>query len=794
MTDAGSTAGLLVAERLLAGLILVASLGPATVASAAEAGRAVAMILDTSGSMTGNDPQRYTVQIAQIVADLLADDDELTVIRMGGSGCFAGVSTQLALRLDPRDRSGFKAALDRLIVYDSDTVFAAPIRTAIAALGTDRRRERMLLIVADSGGLGFCGGVLTSELVELHDSGATIAAVNLGSTSGAFDHNPAFDLTTAALDAPALIEAVAQVYQRFLGAKHVQTGAVSGAIEIEIPFHVRQGFLVVAADGPIPAIEPGAGNPGAKSVDLDHRGGGATRGLDGRTRGYRIVRLEAPRPGVWQFNVPRLADRAGWLLVLDSAVGLRLVSQPTLAQGVATALEVEVFDQVTGRRITDTSSIPGLAVDFELDGRRIALRDDGQDGDRLAGDGILTGTVTIASTGSLDLPVRLKSDLLDRTARFGLEVRKATWALTVTTPSRAVVDQPVVLGLELVPLGDAGALSAPEAIDVLTGGPTIELRDDGRPPDEDAADRRYVGVWQPPVTGVFDLDYLPRGGTPTSGAKASLEVVGRLLFGKAPPIDLGRGGSGSVLEGRIELPRADVGGSHRVAISSDFSAGGSQLEIDLGRGWERLGEVPLIFELRAEGARAWPLRLRVGECPRAPAAGGAVVRLAASGPDGRPLGLDVPVAVTVIEDPWLHCWWPLLALIGAGGVVAVVAYGYLSPSRFPGHLGVVISPEEDLDEGFLHPIRGHRGPSGGFFRDDRIFVVPYRLSSRPHGAVARLRADGSRVLIEPASGSALWRRNLDDAWEQLGPEESPARPGTLYRNELENLFFALRTG
>jgi hypothetical protein len=230
-----------------------------------------------------------------------------------------------------------------------------------------------------------------------------------------------------------------------------------------------------------------------------------------------------------------------------------------------------------------------------------------------------------------------------------------------------------------------------------------------------------------------------------------------------------------------------------LAVSSDFSSEGTTLEIDLGRGWQPLGREPLPLELTAAGARGWPVRLRIGDCPKGLPDGGALVRLAARGPDGHPLGLDVPIAVAVVEDPWLDCWWPLLALVAGAAAVALLAYGYLSPSRFPGHLGVVISPEEDLDEGFLHPIRAQRGSSSGFFRDGRVFVAPYQLSGRPHGAIARLRADTGRVLIQPVAGAALWRRNLDDAWEPLAQEETPARPGTLYRNELENLFFTLRS-
>src|SRR6185436_13802711 len=107
------------------------------------------------------------------------------------------------------------------------------------------------------------------------------AAINLGGASGAFDRNPAFDFTTSALDAQELIGAVALVYQRFLGAKKVQTGRVRDEIRVEIAPFVEEAFLVVAADGPIGGVAQEPGNPAAQAIDLNHRGGGATQGLDG---------------------------------------------------------------------------------------------------------------------------------------------------------------------------------------------------------------------------------------------------------------------------------------------------------------------------------------------------------------------------------------------------------------------------------------------------------------------------------------------------------------------------------
>ncbi|HEX6159211.1 MAG TPA: VWA domain-containing protein, partial [Thermoanaerobaculia bacterium] len=245
--------------RLVGTLVLTAT-------AVHAASRNLAIIVDTSGSMQQNDQKRYTMQLSQVLADLMNAGDELSVIRMPGdffSSCSAGPSSSLVLQLDPRDRAAFKNNLDGLIQFNTGTYFAAPIRTAISLLKRHSAPQRMLLVIADSGGLGSCESTLTRELLELKQSGVAIAAINLGSSGGAFDTNPAFDFTTSALDAQGLIEAVAMVYQRFLGAKQVQTGRVQGEIRVDIAPFVDEAFLVVAADGPISGIQQVPGNPGA---------------------------------------------------------------------------------------------------------------------------------------------------------------------------------------------------------------------------------------------------------------------------------------------------------------------------------------------------------------------------------------------------------------------------------------------------------------------------------------------------------------------------------------------------
>lgn len=762
------------------------------------AGRHLTIIVDTSSSMQESDPRRYTLQLSQVLSDLLDTGDSLTVIRMPlyDKACTDRADPTLARQLDPADRSGFKQELDELLVANTGTYFAAPVRTASADLERHKDKARLLLIIADSGGLGPCQAILTRELLQLRDSGVMIAAINLGG-AGAFDTNPAFAFTTGAANAEELVTAVAEVYQKFLGAKQVQTGRIQGTIEVEINPLVQEAFLVVVADGPIAGLEAGEGNPAAEQLDLDHRGGGHTLGLDGHRRDYRIVRLQRPVAGRWRFLIPNLSSQAGWMLLQDSALGLRLLSSPKVAQGVATPLEVELYDRGTGQRVTDTSHWPGLEVTLNVEGRTLRLRDDGQEGDRQAGDGILTGSVIFNQTGSRRVPLRLESDVLDRRLEVEFQVAKVDWLLQATVPARVKVSDPVTLSVQAQPNRGAGTPTPLQGIEVTTDGrPLVTLHDDGREGDKQPRDNLFTGVWTPEETGTFKLNLVPVGGGNAQPISVTVEVVGSIRFAPPIPVQFGRTGSNNQVDSRLDLGATEVKGDFPVEISSTYAATGSVLEIDLGQGWVPLDAQPKPLLLRQSGPRTWPLRLRVRDCPAGVAAeAGFSILLTGLDADNRPVRSLIPLAVEIIEDPWLHCWWPVLAL-GIGILLTgIVFYGFWSPSRFPPRLGVVLSPEEEMSEGFFHPIRAQRGSGSGFYRDARIYICQdFRLSGRARGALARLRAAGKQVRLQPTEGAQLLRRTLDDEWEPLPSEEAPVRFGTIYKDQLGVLFFEIRNG
>ena len=779
-------------------LMVLAWLAP----SAWALDRHLTVIIDTSASMQDSDPRRYTVQLTRILADLLDKGDSLTVIRMPRyekRSCADPADLGLARSVeDPAELSSFKQGLDSLLVYDTGTYFAAPIRTAREDLNQHADKPRLLLIIADSGGLGACQEPLTQELLVLRANGVVIAAVNLGAGGkGAFDTNPAFAFTTAARNAEDLIKAVAEVYQKFLGARRVQTGPVQGTIEVNIAALVQEAFVVIAADGPVAGLDEVSGNPGAAHVDLNHGGGGRTLGLDKRSREYRIVRLHRPAPGRWQFQVPGLQAQAGWLLLQDSAIGLRLLSSASVAQGASTRVEMELYDQSTGQRISDPSSWSDLTVNLFSDGQTVRLRDDGQEGDREAGDAVLTGLVTFQQTGNQHVTLQMESDFLDRRLELEFQVSQVDWLLQVTTPARAVVSSPVELSIQVQADKASDQLAPWRRIDVNTNGKLIaSLRDDGAGGDRKARDNVFTGSWTPAEMGTVILEYLPVGRAKVQPISAPVEVVGALRFASPIPVELGRTGSNSQLTGLLDLGATEVKGDFTIELSSTYQAAGSQLEIDLGQGWTPLDAQPKLLRLTESGLRRWPLRLRVGDCPASvsPTVAFSILLVGVSADQPQPRAVT-PLAVEVVADPWLHCWWPILAAAIGAVALGITLYGFWSPSRFPPRLGVVISPEVDMTEGYFHPIRAQRGSGSGFYRDARIYVShDFRLSSKARSGLARLRADGNQVRIQSTAGASLWRQTVEGDWEKQPSAETAARFGDVYKDELGLVFFEIRNG
>ena len=761
--------------------------------------RHVAVVLDTSTSMREevNDRPRLAIQAIKILADLLGPADDLTLAWMPDSpACTEQPDPGRRLDRLARDSDGFKRALDERARYGGPTNFIAPLLTAREALEGTQDRQRLLIVVSDAG-RDTCRSDSSRVLGALRAAGVRTAVVSLGA-KGRPVHSD-YEIRTRAQNPTELLAAIGEIYQRFLGAKAPDSGRLSpGAprIEAEVAPFVDDVFLLVAAEGPVGEIRAEPGNPAADTVEPGYRAG-ETTGLDGLTRGYRILRLRRPAAGTWRFAVTGLSSEAGWYLIQDFSISLRVHLPPTAVQGGETLVTAELIDDRTGQRIQRPGQIPGLTLKAQLDGQEFVFRDDGQVGDQAAEDGLMSARIGFRRGGPVALRVQLSSRYLQAEQHGQVEVERAPWGLEVLTPPQTIVGASTQVGVRLKRGGEPAALPLPERVSArLADGRTLPLRDDGREGDRSAGDGVYGRAWIPERIGDEPIEYRAEGGGQSVTTRGQVVVKGSLVFGTPGALQFGRLTGRSQAEAMLDLGFVQARGRFELMLSSGFSHSGAILEVDVGKGFEALSGPGLSVGFPPDGRQAYPVRLRVGNCPAAvgPDQAGALVVAAVDG-HGQTLRAAVPIRVEIVADHWLRCWWPVIAVILLALLAAFVLYGVIGPARFPRTLAVILSPEADLDEGYPFNIRAQKGARSGFYRDARIHITTdFQLRRSATGALVRLRADRLGVYILPLPGTAVLSLDADNRWEPVSTEqETKVRFSTLYKNAAGTLFFEFRT-
>jgi hypothetical protein len=376
--------------------------------------------------------------------------------------------------------------------------------------------------------------------------------------------------------------------------------------------------------------------------------------------------------------------------------------------------------------------------------------------------------------------------------------------LRASTPPAVAQGQEVLVTLEPIDERTGQRIARPEQIPGLAAtalieGTTYGFRDDGQGGDATAND----GL----MTARVRFNRLGPATFPVRLASRDIQLeqqqrteVGpvvehSLAFGTPGVLDLGRLASGSERETRLDLGFVAAKGRFDLRLKSGFSPARSVLEIDLGQGFETLPASGLDLSVQDSSNRLYPIRLRIGQCPEGvlPDQAGGLV-LEATDQLGQRLRAAIPIRVEIVADPWLHCWWPVIAAILLAVLTVFVLYGILSPARFPRNLSVVLSPEADMDEGYPFNIRSQRGARSGFYRDARMHIAAdFQLRRSASGALARLRADRLGVFILALPGNTVMQLDEDNKWEPLGTgRETRVRFSTPYKNAAGSLYFEFR--
>lgn len=769
-------------------MLVVSLLSSRADAQTPAVGRRIAVVYDTSNSMKQRDTPRNSIQLAKILSDLVRDSDAFALVVMPefslGRETSGTIDRSLIRVLDVNHRAAYKDILES-IQYRTSTAMLTPTLTAIDWLNQRPDQERLLIILTDADSFDCCHGEIASALRAARGRGVTMAAIGVGEQTKLDELLSSVPIRRTAKNPGEIAATVAEVYQRFLGGRNVVQGATAGQVFVDIDPYVREAFIVVTMDGAAPVPTLGPSNPGAQAIDLDFRGGHQTVAFGSHdVRGYRIVRLQRPKPGRWTIQLPSSAPGA-FLLVQDYGIAPRLVSS-RVPVGKQVPVNVDLVDD-EGGRITDRRILEKFKVTAEIEGRTVQPHDDGADGDTTAGDGIFTIEQPFARRGSTAVRIHIASPLVERDQTFPLTVVN-TGVLRGQLPATVDLDGTTVFHVEFDPLGSGQP--APDRVQVSTPGGLVSLPRVSVGPNGVAA---YEQRWKPADSGTHAVAVTVPGYDDVPPLEGTITVHGRIRWPNPPPIVFPKLAGSSEVTTTLDFAGADILGTVSLRVTSDMECGGCTLTLQ--DGGERIVGSGSDYRLAvsALGPRRWVLRLKSGECPGACARDVARhLDLTAERTGGRET-IRVPLVMEVVPDAWYYCWRYEIA-----GALATIATGFIwagvyLPSRFRRGLGVQLGDTPRVDDGVAYLIRTVRGSRAGFYRDARVFITSdHQVVGRSRHALIRLRARGGSVMMRPELGTKIWRQSTGRRWEPVDDVEGPMELGALYRAGENRLFFELR--
>jgi len=631
-----------------------------------------------------------------------------------------------------------------------------------------------------------------ADLTTLKGAGTTLVSVALGGNGSPFAGHQLMGNSLRIGSAAELAATAAALAKDQFGRDRLRPGAGTGRVEIQVPEHTGQVWLLVTADGPLTELRASPSNPAAAKVKLDEAAG-ATHAADGRGLiAYRVIRLVDPAAGTWRFETGA-GLALGWLVETRGQLGLRLVEPPALFLGHQAKLVLEVFDPRSGRVLADPALLRSLTLSASFDGADTAFNDRGQAPDQTAADARFSALVQPSHQGPVALKTRLRYDGMEREQVFPLQVAETAWRWRPALPATHRRDTPLLVSGTIEPV-ESRRPQPPTSITATAVDLVLRLRDDGRDGDQSAGDRVYSARWTPTQSGAVRFSFAGQGGAPLEAADATVTVIDWALLKGSDLLDFGVLGSGEQGHAVLDLSTSSVHGEVPLVLTAGGVVEGLTLEIEDGSGRRRLTAGESVDLVLGSATKTWRLSLTAARCPPAVNGGdtGSVQVRTRSG-DGPDQRLDLRLRVATTPLAWFVCLLPFLILAALLLLAAFVVWGFVSPARFPRTLGVVLSPEEDLNEGFLQLVRARKGTGSGFYRDARCFITAdFRLSGKRNGALVGLVAGRPRPRFKLLDGQPILRRNPEGAWEPLGETDSLVQFGELYRNEAATLYFELR--
>lgn len=430
-------------RSLRATLCLVALLATPEVArTASQASTQVALVVDTSASMTepGMDPERTSLLVARLFADIvpgelavirlpdLVGDAELLPSRPTGrsapcpddpsrvcevvepAGDWEAIarSERLGALVRPhRADAEYKRRLDdHLQARGTESKFVLSFRAAQGFLeesAADPERPRTVVWLSD--GRPEDAPALRRILAELEGLGIRMEAIVFGRGDTSLARQAG--LPVRQVSSPSeIMEAFADVFRRVVEAPYGLDGRVRDEPTFEMQAHVDEAWVVVYGDASLTEVRL-EGPSG--TYEADH--GGDRHPPAGA---YRAAYLPRPAPGDWRIHVRGGGPEAAYAVIQRSSLTPVLLAPEEAVAGVETPVVAGIRGGDGKELVTLPEVLESAQLTAEVDGRTVPLEDRGAAGDDASGDGRFAGTVRFDAPGKTPVRLRLVTDLVDR--------------------------------------------------------------------------------------------------------------------------------------------------------------------------------------------------------------------------------------------------------------------------------------------------------------------------------------------------------------------------------------------
>jgi len=417
-----------------------------------EAPPDLVVIVDTSKSMSrpGMDRERSSLLVAKLLSDIVPGD--LAVVRLldlvrdgrllpslktaeegacdedpneschrvKPSSDWGGDARKGLFGLEARPARGdtaFKQGLDAHLAQVSDnSLFFLSFRAAQGLFDQHDQEHRSAgnrAVVWLSDGKDENVGALVPAVGDLQHAGVDIRAMVFRQGDETIPRR--LGLPVDRINSPAdLMRSFAQVFRHLVRAPYRVDDLLAKAPDLDVRPDVEELWVVVYGDdtlGEVVMTGPGGEARGDYAADR-WPGAGA----------YRVIHMTSPTPGAWHLQAEGGGLGVAYALVQRSSLAPALLEPARARAEERVRLVAGVRTGRAAQPISHAQALEGVRILATIEGREVALHDDGKDGDEQAGDGRFSAWYRFARTGTIPVALHLTGPVADRRASAEVSV------------------------------------------------------------------------------------------------------------------------------------------------------------------------------------------------------------------------------------------------------------------------------------------------------------------------------------------------------------------------------------